>query len=54
MLLNSKIYIFLENSQILIFDIGGDLINEKNFKFKISSLPIIINNKIIFLDNKIN
>ena len=35
MLLNSKIYIFLENSQILIFDIGGDLINEKisNLKF---------------------
>ena len=52
MLLNSKITVFLENSQILIFDIGGDFINEKNLKFQISSLPIIVNKKIIFLDNK--
>ncbi len=52
MILNSKIIIFLKNSYILILELNGDLKEIRKLPTKISSLPIIIDNKILYMDKK--
>ena len=52
MILNNNIFIFLNDSRILIFDIYGNFKNKQKLPSKINSLPININNSILFLNNK--
>ena len=52
MILNSKLVVFLENSFILIFKINGELEQIRKLPTKISSSAIIIDNSILYLDNK--
>ena len=52
MILNGKIFIFLNNSNILIFDINGKFERKMKLPSKIHSFPISIENSILFLDNK--
>ena len=50
--MNDKIFIFLNNSFVLNFDIIGNLDNIKKLPTKINSNPIIIDGSIIYLDKK--
>ena len=50
--MNDKIFIFLNNSFVLNFDIICNLDNIKKLPTKINSNPIIINGSIIYLDKK--
>ena len=52
MLMNSKLFIFLENSYVLKLEIDGNI--NKIFKLptKIKSYPILINESLIYLDKK--
>ena len=52
LLLNDKIFIFLNNSFVLNFDIIGNLNDIKKLPTKINSNPIIIDGSIIYLDKK--
>ncbi len=52
LLLNDKIFIFLNNSFVLYFDIIGNLNDIKKLPTKINSNPIIIDGSIIYLDKK--
>ena len=52
LLMNDKIFIFLNNSFILNFDIIGNLDNIEKLPTKINSNPIIIDGSIIYLDKK--
>ena len=52
LMLNNKLFIFLKNSNVLIFKINGDL--EKIFKLpiKLNSHPILVEESMIYLDFK--
>ena len=52
MLINNNIFIFLKNSYILKFNIDGEL--KKVFKLpsKIRSQPILIDDSILFINEK--
>lgn len=50
MLLNSEIFIFLNNSYVLNFQISGDLKEIKKLPSKIFSSPIVIDSSIIFIN----
>lgn len=50
MLLNSEIFIFLENSFILNFENNGELKDVKKLPSKIYSSPILIDNSILYLN----
>ena len=52
MIVNDKIFIFLKNSYLLIFNINGSLEEIKKFKSKIKSFPIIIEDSILFINDK--
>ena len=52
MMINSEIYIFLKNSYLLKFNIEGDLLKVNKLKSKINSQPLVIDNSILYLDNK--
>ena len=52
LLLNDKIFVFLNNSFVLNFDIIGNLNDIKKLPTKINSNPIIIDGSIIYLDKK--
>ncbi len=52
MILNSEIFIFLNNSKILNFSIDGQFKNVKKLPSKIFSLPISIQDSILYLNNK--
>ena len=52
MMINSEIYIFLKNSYLLKFNIEGDLLKVNELKSKINSQPLVIDNSILYLDNK--
>ena len=52
MILNSKIFIFLNNSKILTFDVNGKFIEVRKLKSKIHSHPIIIEKSILYIDKK--
>ncbi len=51
-LLNNKIFIFLQNSFLLKFDLSGELSDIYKLPSKINSSPIIINQKILFINKK--
>ena len=52
MIVNNKIFVFLKNSFFLIFDINGTLEEVRKFKSKINSYPIIVEDKILYLNKK--
>ena len=52
MLINDKIFVYLKNSYVLKFNIKGDLLEIVKLPTKLNSNPIIINNKILFVDIK--
>ena len=52
MILNSKIFIFLNNSNILIFDISGEFIEVRKLKSEIQTSPIIIDESILYISKK--
>ena len=51
-ILSNKIYIFLNNSNLLIYNFKGELKEIKKFPTKIDLQPIFINNSIISLNSK--
>jgi len=51
MLLNSEIFIFLNNSYVLNFQISGDLKEIKKLPSKIFTSPIVIDSSIIFINS---
>ncbi len=53
-LLNNKIYIFLQNSFLLKFNLSGELSDIYKLPSKINSSPIIIDQKILFINKKNN
>ena len=53
-LLNNKIYIFLQNSFLLKFNLNGELSDIYKLPSKINSRPIIIDKKILFINTKNN
>ena len=52
MILNSEIFIFYENSKVLVFDIYGKFNRIQKLPLKIYSLPISIQNSILYLNNQ--
>ncbi|MBL6785884.1 MAG: PQQ-binding-like beta-propeller repeat protein [Candidatus Pelagibacter bacterium] len=54
MILNSQIFIFLENSYVLKFKMNGSIDNIYKLPSKIKSQPIIIDESILFLNKKNN
>ncbi len=51
-ILSDNIFIFLENSYLIKFDIFGDLLEISKLPSKLSSYPIFIKKKIIFSNKK--
>ena len=51
-LVNNKIFIFLKNNYLIIFNINGELEEVRKLPSKIHSNPIFINNSIFYLDQK--
>ena len=49
---NNKIFIFLNNSYFLKFNISGKLENVNKLPTKINTQPILINGSLLYLDNK--
>ena len=47
-IVNSKLYIFLNNSYLLKFDINGNFLNKVKLPSKINSDPIFLNNTLYF------
>ncbi len=52
MLVNNKIFIFLKNSYVLKFLVNGELEQVIKLPSKINTQPIIVSDKIIYLNNK--
>jgi len=51
-ILNKNIYIFLNNSYVLKFNVNGSIIDIYQLNAKISTKPIFIDSSIIFVDKK--
>ena len=51
-LVNNKIFTFLKNNYLIIFNINGELEEVRKLPSKIYSIPIFINNSIFYLDQK--
>ena len=51
-LINSQIYVFLNNSFVIKFNVNGEIIDIFKLPKKIYSNPIFIENSLIYLDNK--
>ena len=51
-ILSNKIYIFLNNSNLLVYNFKGELIEIKKFPTKINIQPIFINDSIMSLNSK--
>ena len=51
-LLNSKLFIFLQNSYVVQLDLKGEIEEIKKLPSKIKTKPIILNSSIMYLDNK--
>tara|TARA_B100000575_G_scaffold292982_1_gene302937 strand:+ start:6482 stop:7804 length:1323 start_codon:yes stop_codon:yes gene_type:complete len=51
-ILNNKIFIFLKNSYLLIFDINGELEEVRKLPVKLNTYPIFVESKISFISNK--
>ena len=52
MIMNSNIYVFLENSYILKFSIEGKLLELYKLPSKIKSFPINIDKSLFYINNK--
>ena len=52
MVLNSEIFIFLENSYVLKFSLKGIFKQKIKLPLKINTFPVVIENSIFFLDKK--
>ena len=52
LILNNNIYIFLQNPYFLKYNIKGSFIDFQKLPSKIYSLPIVIDNFILYLNNK--
>ena len=55
-MLNNKIFIFLKNSYVIVFELNGNIEKIMKLPFKMNSEPILIQDSLIFLDfnNKIS
>ena len=51
-MVNNKIYIFLINSFVLVFDLNGNIEKITKLPVKLNSNPIFINDSIIFFNFK--
>ena len=51
-LINSKIFVFLNNSFVVKLDVDGEIIDIFKLPKKINSNPIFIENSLIYLNNK--
>ena len=51
-ILSNKIYIFLNNSNLLVYNFKGELMEIKKFPTKINIQPIFINDSILSLNSK--
>ena len=49
---DNKIFIFLQNSYILVFEVSGEVKIVKKLPSKTKSNPILINEKLMFINNK--
>ena len=52
MLLNGEIFIFLKNSYLIVLEVNGKIKEIKKLPSKINSFPIIINNSILYINDK--
>ena len=50
LMLNNKLFIFLKNSNVLIFKINGDLEKIIKLPIKLNSQPILVEESMIYLD----
>jgi outer membrane protein assembly factor BamB len=50
-LLNSSLFVFLNNSYLVKFDLNGSIIDIDKLKTKMVTNPIFINQSILYLDN---
>ncbi len=55
-MLNGKIFIFLKNSYVIVFELNGNIEKIVKLPFKMNSEPILAQDSLIFLDfnNKIS
>ena len=51
-ILNNKIFVFLQNSYLLIFNINGELVEIRKLPAKINTSPIFVDNKILYISKK--
>ena len=51
-MVDGKLLLFLQNSHTLVFDIRGTLEKVNKLPARVTTFPIIIENKILFLDKK--
>ena len=56
LMLNGKIFIFLKNSYVIVFEVNGNIEKIVKLPFKMNSAPILVQDSLIFLDfnNKIS
>ena len=56
LMLNGKIFIFLKNSYVIVFELNGNIEKIVKLPFKMNSAPILVQDSLIFLDfnNKIS
>ena len=56
LMLNVKIFIFLKNSYVIVFELNGNIEKIVKLPFKMNSAPILVQDSLIFLDfnNKIS
>ena len=52
MIVNNKIFIFLENSYLAQFNLNGKLININKLPSKIYTMPILVHGSIIFINDR--
>ena len=52
MLVNNNLFVFLNNSYVLNFNIKGKLQEIKKLNSKVNSQPIFIDGSLMFLDQK--
>ena len=55
-MLNGKIFLFLKNSYVVVFEVNGNIEKIMKLPFKMNSAPILIKDSLIFFDfnNKIS
>ena len=55
-MINNKIFVFLKNSYLIVFELNGNIEKITKLPFKLNSEPILIKDSLIYLDynNKIS